>query len=138
MIASGRDPSLDRIERDAVVVCVALAALAFGVTRDIWPGLGVLGGGVLIGVSYVSIKGVATVLADLAGGGPQAAAARTRVGRNVAKLVLRYALLALLAYVMIGRLRMHPLALLAGASSVVAAVSIEAIRLLLKKPESRG
>jgi hypothetical protein len=34
---------------------------------------------------------------------------------------------------MIARLRLHPLGLLAGASSVVAAVSIEALRLLLKK-----
>ena len=49
------------------------------------------------------------------------------------KLALRYALLALLAYVMIARLRLHPLGLMAGASSVVAAVSIEAVRVLLKK-----
>jgi hypothetical protein len=34
---------------------------------------------------------------------------------------------------MIARLRLPPLGLLAGASSVVAAVSIEAIRFLLKK-----
>ena len=49
------------------------------------------------------------------------------------KVGLRYALLALLAYVMIARLRLHPVGLLAGVSSVVAAVSIEALRLLLKK-----
>jgi hypothetical protein len=34
---------------------------------------------------------------------------------------------------MIARLRLHPLGLLAGVSSVVAAVSLEAIRLLMKK-----
>jgi hypothetical protein len=45
----------------------------------------------------------------------------------------RYALLALLAYVMIARLRLHPLGLLAGASSVVAAAGVEALRLLMKK-----
>jgi len=50
-----------------------------------------------------------------------------------AKLAGRYALLALLAYVMIARLRLHPLGLLVGASSVVAAVAIEAVRFLLKK-----
>jgi hypothetical protein len=44
--------------------------------------------------------------------------------------VLRYALLALLAYVMIARLRLHPWGLLAGASSVVAGVALEAIRQL--------
>jgi hypothetical protein len=34
---------------------------------------------------------------------------------------------------MIARLRLHPVGLLAGASSIVAAVSIEAVRLLMKK-----
>jgi hypothetical protein len=34
---------------------------------------------------------------------------------------------------MIARLRLHPLGLLAGASSFVAAASIEALRLLMKK-----
>jgi hypothetical protein len=38
-----------------------------------------------------------------------------------------------LAYVMIARLSLHPIGLLAGASSVVVAASIEAVRLLLKK-----
>ena len=52
---------------------------------------------------------------------------------TVLKAALRYALLGLLAYVMIARLRLHPVGLLAGASSVVAAVSVEALRLLMKK-----
>ena len=51
----------------------------------------------------------------------------------MAKVFVRYALLVLLAYVMIARLRLHPLGLLAGASSVVVAASVEACRLLLKK-----
>jgi hypothetical protein len=34
---------------------------------------------------------------------------------------------------MIARLRLHPLGLLAGASSFVAAVSIETLRLLIRK-----
>jgi hypothetical protein len=37
------------------------------------------------------------------------------------------------AYVMIVRLRLHPLGLLAGASSIVAAVTVEAVRVLVKK-----
>ena len=53
--------------------------------------------------------------------------------RTVLQLAGRYALLALIAYVMIARLRLHPLGLLAGASSVVAAVTVEAVRLLVKK-----
>ena len=58
---------------------------------------------------------------------------REKGTRALRKLALRYALLALLAYVMIARLRLHPVGLLAGASSVVAAVSVEAGRLLMKK-----
>jgi len=42
--------------------------------------------------------------------------------------VLRYALLGLLAYVMIARLRLNPVGLLLGASSMVAAAAIEAMR----------
>jgi hypothetical protein len=53
--------------------------------------------------------------------------------RELVKLTLRYALLGLLAYVMIARLRLHPWGLLAGASSVVAGVSLEALRLVMKK-----
>jgi hypothetical protein len=50
----------------------------------------------------------------------------------VAKLVLRYALLGFLAYVMIARLRLHPMGLLVGASSVTAAAFVEAVRHLAK------
>jgi hypothetical protein len=53
--------------------------------------------------------------------------------RETVKLTLRYALLGLLAYVMIARLRLHPWGLLAGASSVVAGVSLEAVRLVMKR-----
>jgi len=56
-----------------------------------------------------------------------------RVGRTALIVIGRYALLALLAYVMIARLRLHPLGLLAGASSVVAAAAIEAGRQITKK-----
>jgi hypothetical protein len=35
---------------------------------------------------------------------------------------------------MIARLRLHPMGLLAGASSVVAAIGIEAVRLTVHKP----
>lgn len=44
------------------------------------------------------------------------------------RLAGRYALLALMAYGMIARLRLHPIGLLIGMSSLVVAVSLEAIR----------
>ena len=56
-----------------------------------------------------------------------------RAGRTVLLMAGRYALLALLAYAMIARLRLHPIGLLAGASSVVAAATFEAVRQLTKK-----
>ena len=46
------------------------------------------------------------------------------------KLAGRYALLGLGAYVMIARLRLHPVGLLIGASSLVAGACIEAGRSL--------
>lgn len=47
------------------------------------------------------------------------------------RVTVRYALLAAAAYVMIGRLRLSPVGLLIGASSIVVSASIEAIRTLV-------
>lgn len=91
--------------------------------------LGVLGGGAIAMISFVGIRGGVERLAA----GADAAGARPRIGGLLLRLVGRYALLALLAYVMIARLRLPPLGLLAGASSVVAAAVVEAGRFLLKK-----
>ena len=48
------------------------------------------------------------------------------------KMVGRYALLAVLAYVMIARLRLHPVGLVVGASSLVVAATVEAARWLAR------
>jgi hypothetical protein len=84
--------------------------------------MAVIGGGILIGTSVLSLHG-----------GIDALAASGRTGRAALKMAARYALLAFLAYVMIARLRLPPLGLIAGASSVVAATMVEALRFLLKK-----
>jgi hypothetical protein len=124
------DLLIRRIARMSVAFCVAATAVAlwqFG-----WrAALGVLGGGLLIGISFYTLgSGVsALVLAATEG----AASARRVVQRSVLKLVLRYALLGFLAYVMIARLRLHPIGLLVGASSVAAAAFVEAARYLVKK-----
>ena len=122
------DPSVERIGRSAVVICVVAAAVALAV----WGGkvaAGVLGGGLLIGISFYTLgQGVAALVLAATGG----ASARQAVTGALVKLVLRYALLGFLAYVMIARLRLHPIGLLAGASSVAAAAFIEAVRLLAK------
>jgi hypothetical protein len=140
------DLLLKRIERTAVVICalMSMAALALTRGRAAAP-LAVLAGGLLASVSYRLIVSSAGTLADTLAppGGAQIAQESSAPAPNRRRSPViaaataggRYALLALLAYVMIARLRLPPLGLLAGASSVVAAVSVEAVRFLLtKKP----
>ena len=130
------DPWLRRIERTSIVACLAMAAIALVISRRLVVAAGVLGGGLLIAVSYRAIASGVNVLVEALGGEIDAdrrQRARPRLAWTLAKLALRYALLAVLAYVMIARLRLHPVGLLVGASSVVAAASVEALRLLLKK-----
>ena len=90
--------------------------------RDWRAAAAVVGGGLLIAVSFYSIKS-----------GVEDLTVRRSAGRAVLKVTTRYALLGFLAYVMIARLRLPPLALMAGASSVVAAAVVEAVRLLWTK-----
>jgi hypothetical protein len=135
-----RDRTLRNVERNAFFIGAAMTVAACFVRPRPAVALGVLGGGVLVGVSYWSLKSSVTALVDvLAGVGTRAGTAedsarpRPNMRREVVKLTLRYALLGLLAYVMIARLRLHPWGLLAGASSVVAGVSLEAVRLVVKR-----
>ena len=98
------------------------------------PLIATLGAFILVGFSYWTLKRGVTMLAVLVAKTPDAGLkTRGNAARELWKLVLRYALLALLAYVMIARLRLHPWGLLAGASSVVAGVSLEAFRLAVKR-----
>ena len=126
------DAVLRRVERTAIGVCGAMAIAALAIAQGSpWPAVAVLAGGVLVGTSYWSIKsGVSSLIGATAAQGEHARASR---GRIVLQLAGRYALLAFMAYVMIARLRLHPLGLLAGASSIVAAVTVEAVRVLVKK-----
>jgi hypothetical protein len=150
------DPTLRGVERNALIICAAMTLAACFVRP--WPevALGVIGGGLLVGFSYWSLKSGVTVMAAAitarsADSAPAPSTAATpparsagknkkrsagknkNLTRELAKLTLRYALLALLAYVMIARLRLHPWGLLAGASSVVAGVSLQALLLITKK-----
>ncbi len=124
------DRLLRRVEYTAIALCGAMAIAALIAARGSpGPAVGVLGGGLLVGTSYWLLKtGVSTIVADAG------TSVRERWWRSVLSLAGRYALLGLMAYVMIARLRLHPLGLLAGASSIVAAVTVEAVRLFVKKP----
>lgn len=129
------DRFLRRLERTAIGLCLGMAAIALVVARGRpGPAIAVLAGGVLSGVSYWTIGlGVHALAPSLTAASPDTASPPPKTTWTVARLVLRYALLALLAYVMIARLRLHPVGLLVGASSVVAAAAVEAVRLLRKR-----
>jgi hypothetical protein len=122
------DGTVRRVERTAWYVCAGVAFITLILGRGrIAPVVAVLAGGALVGLAYWTMKsGIANLTI------PQEADRRAPV-KAVVKVVGRYALLGFLAYVMIARLRLHPLGLLAGASSFVAAVSIETLRLLIRK-----
>ena len=104
-----------------------MAAVATVLARSLWWGAAVVGGGLLIGISFLSI-----------GSSVDQIAARRRVALAVLKLAGRYALLGFLAYVMIARLRLPPLGLIAGASSVMAAALLEAVGLFRERKDAAG
>ena len=98
-----------------------------------------LGGGLLSAASYWTTRSSVSALTNALAPATRSESDGAAPGAPAAAWTLikagsRYALLALLAYVMIARLRLHPLGLLAGASSVVAAIGIEAVRLAVHKP----
>jgi small-conductance mechanosensitive channel len=128
------DPVLQAVERNSLVIGAAMTVAALFVRPRPQLAIAVAAGAFLVSVSYWTLKRGVTTFAALVAKTPDAAQkTRPNAARELWKLVLRYALLALLAYVMIARLRLHPWGLLAGASSVVAGVSLEAVRLLTKE-----
>ena len=116
------DPTLRRIERDSVIACASLAVAAGIITRGVETPLGVLGGGALVAISYRGIKAGISTVAEGGGGGSKP------IAIGLVKFFTRYAILALAAYVIMARLRLPPLAVFAGASSLVIAVMVEALR----------
>lgn len=117
------DRRLRQIQRSALwvfAIMIAVATAAGGLRAA----LGVLGGAMLVAVSYRAIHaGVdAVVLA-----GSARVTRRSTIWRLV-KFITRFAILGLIAYVMMVRLRAHPVWMLVGASSLVAAAALEAVR----------
>jgi hypothetical protein len=126
------DAALRRLERRSLVACLVLAALALVVRRgrpDV--AAGIVGGGALAGMSYWGIKmAVDRLTAAIRPGADGIGRGRRQsVALGLTFFVFRYALLGFVAYVMIARLRLHPVGLVVGATSVVAAAAVEAIRI---------
>lgn len=124
-IVAETDPALRRIERYSLIACAVLAVAAGIVTRRVEAPLGVLGGGALVAISYRGIKAGIAVLGE-AGAGGRGGARSVAIG--LVKFFTRYAILAIAAYVIMARLRLPPVAVFAGASSLVIAVMVEALR----------
>lgn len=112
---------------------VALATAVGGLLGGlVWAG-GILGGGVLAATSYWAIRSSVDALIQTMGRGQASGEAsvgpsRPRIARAVIALLGRHALLGLTAYVIIVRLRLHPVGVLIGASAVVFAAAREAVR----------
>jgi hypothetical protein len=128
------DPFFRRMTWSAVLFCLGAAVLALLLTANWRMAAGVIGGGMLVGVSLMAIRSsVDTMIAVMTAGDPEVKAqARRRAAGAAFRLVGRYALLAVMAYVMIARLRLHPIGLLIGASSLVASAALEAGRVLTR------
>jgi hypothetical protein len=111
-----------RVARDAVALCLALAVAAWVVWPREWrAGAGVLGGGVLIGLSAWAIRGTVDALIGRGGGG--------RAGAWVlVKFFTRHAILAVAAYGMMVRLHLDPVGMLVGVTTLALAAGVEAIR----------
>ena len=116
---------VERIARTAAVVCAVLAAAAAIWTRGVLVPLGVLGGGLLIGLSYWAISSSVDVALALRSGSETG---RKRAGFHLVKIFTRHGMLALAAYVMMVRLHLDPVGLLAGVSSLGIAVAVEVLR----------
>jgi hypothetical protein len=82
---------------------------------------GVLGGGVLVGMSAWAIRGVVD---GFVGG----EAARPSGASLLVKIFTRHAILALAAYGMMVRLHLDPVGMLAGVSSLVLAAGVDVLR----------
>jgi hypothetical protein len=116
---------LDRIVRNAALVCAVVAVIYALAHRSWLAGLSVMGGGLLIGISYWAIRG-AVDAATARGESGETPLPSTRL--QLVKFFTRHVILALAAYGMMVRLHLDPLGVLAGVSSLVIGVAVEVLR----------
>ena len=123
---------LYRLQRDTAVVCLTLALAALAIwPRTLAAAGGVLGGGLLVGLSFWAIRGaVDGLLRAPADGDTRHPDRRPGAAISLVKTFTRHAILALAGYGMMARLRVDPVALLIGVTSVGVAAAAEAIRVV--------
>ena len=111
--------------RTTAVACVVIA-IAFAIwTRNLAGPLGVLGGGLLIGISFWAIRGTVDSLIALRSEGETGQKSTTF---PLVKFFTRHAIVALAAYGMMVRLHVDPMGLLLGVSSLGVATAVEVLR----------
>ena len=122
--------AVSRVARDTGIAVLVLAGLALAA----WPGrprvaLGVVGGGLLVGLSFWAIRGaVEGMLARAVEADGEEAGGPPGRGWALVKVFTRHAILAAAAYGMMVRLHLDPIGMLVGVSAVVVAAAAEAIR----------
>ena len=115
---------IERIARDTVLACVVIA-VAFAIwKRSIIASLSVIGGGLLIGISFWAVASAVDQLILRS----ESESGRKSAGFSLVKFFTRYAIVALAAYGMMVRLRTDPMGLLLGVSSFGVAVAVEVLR----------
>jgi len=133
-LAAEPDKALRQFECDAAIACGAMAIVALAVGRGRPDGAaGVLAGGALTGLSYWALKGAVNLVAALAGrhrpeSDPEPPLPAGKRAVLAVKFFSRYALLAVGAYVMLTCFRVHPVGLLAGATTPFVAVLAQIVR----------
>jgi hypothetical protein len=123
-VRSEPDPQLRRLERYAFRVLAILAAAA-AISGGVRALLGVATGGLLAAISYGAIRAGVDALSSTSS---------TSTVWRLVKFVTRFAILGGIAYVMMVRLRAHPVWMLLGASSLVAAAALDAVRAPRSRP----
>ena len=115
---------LARIVRDGAIACIAMALFFAAWNRSVMAGVAVLGGGLLIGFSLWAIR---SAVDDLVGR-PGGETGRKAAAFALVKFFTRHGIVALAAYGMMVRLRVDPVGLLAGVSSLGVATAVEVLR----------
>lgn len=118
---------IERISRDTALVCGLLAVAGALWFRNSAVPLGVLGGGLLMGLSFWAIRGSIDAFVGLRSDGETQ---RKRASFHLVKFFTRHGMLALAAYGMMVRLQLDPVAMLVGVTSLGVAVAVEAVRSL--------
>lgn len=118
---------IPRISRDTALTCGLLALAGALWFRNVAVPLGVVGGGLLIGLSFWAIRGTVDALTGLRSGGENPGKSARF---HLVKFFTRHGMLAVAAYGMMVRLQLDPVAMLVGVTSLGVAVAVEAVRSL--------